>query len=132
MTFSKSRYNKKHQWEIIRLCSALNTVVIGGASKIFCRFVQENCPESVVTFADRQYGEGEVYKKMGFEFSHQTSPGYSWTDGTKCYNRLNFQKHKLKDKMTKYDEELSERVNMVNNGYKMYFDCGHNAYLWQK
>jgi hypothetical protein len=132
MTFSKPRYNKKHQWEIIRMCSALNTTVVGGASKIFSHFIRENRPESIVTFADRQYGEGKVYEKMGFEFSHRTPVGYSWTDGTRSYNRLNFQKHKLKDKLSRYDEELSERVNMVNNGYKMYFDCGHNVYVWKQ
>jgi hypothetical protein len=31
MTFGKCRFDKKHEWELVRFCSKLNTKVIGGA-----------------------------------------------------------------------------------------------------
>jgi hypothetical protein len=132
MTFSKSRYSKMHEWELIRLCSAHNTVIVGGASKVFQHFIREQSPISIMTYADRQYGEGHAYPKLGFKFSHITKPGYSWTDGNKTYNRINFQKHKLHKLLDVYSDSLTERENMINNGYRLYFDCGHNVYEWSQ
>ena len=38
MSFSKSRFNKHVDWENIRTCSLLNTIVVGGFSKLFLYF----------------------------------------------------------------------------------------------
>ena len=130
MSFSKSRYSNSHQWELIRMCSSINTSVVGGASKLFQHFIRAHQPTNVLTYADRQYGEGGTYTKIGFEYSYSTKPGYCWTDGNKSYNRLNFQKHKLGDLLDVFDNALSERQNMINNKYRMYFDCGNNVYVW--
>ena len=38
MSFSKSRYNKKYEYEIIRYCNKINYSIIGGFNKLFsCR-----------------------------------------------------------------------------------------------
>jgi hypothetical protein len=44
---------------------------------------------------------------------------------------MNFQKHKLKDQLKKYDENLSERENMFNNKYKMYWDSGQSVWTYK-
>ncbi len=38
---------------------------------------------------------------------------------------VQFQKHKLKDKIDIYDSELTEYQNMLNNGYDRIWDCGN-------
>ncbi len=132
MSFSKPRFNKKHQWECIRLCSLLNLNVVGGASKLFKHFIKEYEPESVISYADRQYGEGNVYRNLGFSFVEKSGPGYRYTDGEKLYNRMKFQKHKLPTILKKYDPSKTEQQNMFDNGFKLYFDCGQNSWSWTK
>ena len=39
MTFGKPRYNKKHEWELLRLCSKSDYKVVGGAERLFKHFV---------------------------------------------------------------------------------------------
>ena len=39
MTFGKSRFSKKHEYELIRAANTLNTTVVGGASKLFKHFI---------------------------------------------------------------------------------------------
>ena len=42
MTFGTRNINNKKEFELIRFCNKLNTVVIGSASKIFKHFLKEN------------------------------------------------------------------------------------------
>jgi hypothetical protein len=46
--------------------------------------------------------------------------------------RQQAQKHKLKDFLESrnliFDENLSERDNMINNGYRIYYDTGNLVY----
>ena len=41
---------------------------------------------------------------------------------------MKYQKYKLKDKLEKFDESLTEVQNMYNNGYNRIFDCGNLVY----
>ena len=54
---------------------------------------------------------------------------YGWGDAfyiknKNLYNRMNFQKHKLKKLLSTYDPLLSEWENMKLNGYDRIWDCG--------
>ena len=119
--FAKNRYN----WELLRFCNKLNTNVIGGASKLF-----KKRPEgSIISYCDRSKFTGNLYQKLGFEFSHNTKPGYYWTDGNSLFNRLKFQKHKLSGLLENFDIELSETENMFNHGYRRYWDCGQSVWI---
>ena len=131
MSFSKPRYNKTYEYELIRLATKKGYCVVGGASKLFQFFIKKYNPSSIISYADRQYGEGNVYHYLSFIKERSTLPGYHWTDGNNTFNRVNFQKHKLKNKLEIYDPNISEFKNMVNNGYKAYYDCGHNVWIWR-
>lgn len=132
MSFSKPRFNKNYEWEMIRLCSILNHNIIGGASKIFKHFLNTYKPNSIITYADRHYSNGNVYKNLGFNFIENTRAGYKWTNGNVAFNRVLFQKHKLKNILTIYDKNLSERENMFNNKYRIYWDCGQSVWEYKK
>ena len=41
-------------------------------------------------------------------------------------------KHKLKDKLTNFDPNLTEFENMENNGYFRIYDCGNKVYTYKK
>ena len=58
MTFGKCRFDRKHEWELVRFCSKLNTKVIGGAGRLLRRFEEDYKPVSPVSYADRQWSRG--------------------------------------------------------------------------
>jgi hypothetical protein len=133
MTFCKSRFDKKVEWEISRFCNALNTKIHGGASKLFSMFLQDYKPKSVVSYSDRRYFNGEVYKALGMEFVGNTSQGYHYIspDYKALFNRQMFQKKKLSKKLEKFDQNLSEWENMKNNGFDRIWDCGHTKWIYK-
>lgn len=72
-TFSPRRkvirnQNTFNSHELLRFCSALDTVVIGGLSKLVKAFIQNHNPDDLVTVIDRDWGSsGGGWHKLGFE-----------------------------------------------------------------
>lgn len=102
MTFGKSRYNKKYEYELVRYCSSGN--VIGAFGKILKYFECNYNPKSLLSYADFDWSNGEIYLKNNFTFKGYTKPGYFYSiyrkNTFKRYSRYECQKHKL---MAKYD-----------------------------
>jgi len=131
MTLGKPRFNKQYEWEIIRLATLINTVVVGGASKLFSAFCRENSPKSVISYADLDYADGGVYKNLGFTFKGFSNPSYFWVKGHTAVPRYRTQKHKLHNLLgTEFDPNLSERENMQNAGYLRVFNSGNAIFTW--
>lgn len=130
MTFVKSRYDKKIQYEMSRFCNKLNHLVVGGASKLFKHFIKNYNPKSIVSYSDRRFFNGDVYQKLNFTFTTNTSPCYFYIKNKICYNRMTFQKHKLKKLLVDYNNDLTEWENMMQNGYDRIWDCGHSKWIW--
>ena len=78
----------------------------------------------------RDWSQGNLYESLGFEFIKSTSPNYFYTDtNRRIINRMFAQKHKLKNLLNEnFNENLSERDNMINNGYRIYYDTGNLVY----
>jgi len=127
MNFSKSRFNKKFQYEILRFCSSAN--VIGGASKLFKHFIKQYNPESVLSYSDNRWGNGKVYVNLGMKKENETI-GFYYTDYHKRYNREKFQKHKLVEEG--HDPNLTAKEIMQNKNYDIIWDCGQSLWTWNK
>ena len=52
MTFGKPRFNKNYEWELIRYSSLLNQRVLGGASKLLKRFINDHKPKNIISFPE--------------------------------------------------------------------------------
>jgi very-short-patch-repair endonuclease len=130
MTFSRPRYDKTSEWELIRFASILNTNVVGGASKLFSHFKKIVNPKSIVSYCDLRYGTGVVYEKLGFTFSHQTNSNYFYYKGGMRHSRVKFQKHKLEGLLEYFDPLKSETENMSNNGYLKIHDSGNLVFRY--
>jgi len=131
MTFGNSRYNKKYQYEMHRYCSKMGYQIIGGASKLWSYFINIYKPKSVITYADRRYSNGRLYEKLGFNKTHISPPNYFYfKNGSGLMSRLQFQKHKLKNKLIYFDSHLTEWDNMKKNNYDRIWDCGSFVYTW--
>jgi len=88
MTFSKSRYNKNVVWELVRFANKLDTIVIGGFSKLLAYFRKFNSC-SIVSYCDKSRGFGSVYINQRFILQNmKVTPSFAWTDNYKVYNRL--------------------------------------------
>ncbi|EAJ4656418.1 hypothetical protein CYA84_09560 [Campylobacter coli] len=130
MTFGKPRFNKNYEYELIRLCTLKYCSVIGGASKLFKYFLDNYKPKSIISYANRRFSKGSIYKTLGFKFVENTEPNYFYFKDLKLLSRHNFQKHKLKEKLEFFDPSLSENVNMMLNGYRIIYDCGNMKFQW--
>ena len=130
MTFGKSRFDKNIEYELLRFCNLKNTSVIGGANKLLKHFERTIKPRSLISYANRDWSQGNLYETLGFEYSHTSKPNYFYIDmNEKIINRMSAQKHKLKNLLNEnFDENLSERDNMINNGYRIYYDTGNLVY----
>ena len=126
MTFGKPRFNKNYEWELIRYATKSGYQILGGAGKLLSYFERNYNPKNIITYADRSYSQGNMYRQIGFENHSQTPPNYNWIKNSIIISRYQSQKHKLKKILCeRFDENLSENENMLNNGYHKIFDCGN-------
>ncbi len=124
MTFSRPRFNKKYDWELMRFCSLRGFQIVGGASKLLTHFKRSHSGASIVSYSDNSYSDGGVYRTLGFDHVGGIPVRYSYVDGVVVYNRMSFQKKMLPDKLNFFDPNLTEAENMFNNGYRRIWDAG--------
>ena len=103
--------------------------MLGGASKILKHF-RTNYQGSILSYCDISIFSGNLYKQLGFKYSHNAKPNYFYFDSMlNVYSRVSFQKHKLKDKLADFNPSLTEWENMLNNDFNRYWDCGNAVYI---
>lgn len=127
MSFNR---HPKYQWEITRFANKCGIRVMGGAGKLFNHFKKTICPTTILTYADRRYSNGNLYRKLGFEYSGVTKPNYSYVKHGEVFSRHQFQKHKLRGKLTSFDPALTESANMFINNYRRLWDAGHYRFIY--
>lgn len=121
-TFSKHHL---HDWEVIRYANKLNCSIVGGFSRILKRFSNDEKPKSLLTFADRRFSTGGLYKKCGFSVCGVTAPNYFYYKNNILLSRQRCQKHKLHKFLENFDNNLTEHQNMYNHNYGCVYDAGH-------
>jgi len=135
MSFSKSNPARSEKgWAIDRLVTIPNTIVRGGASKLFNAFIKDH-PDvmEISTYSDARYGDGNVYMKLGFEYMGLSKPGY-WcliNDYTTRLHRFGFTKKKLIQRFG-CDPSLSGREMDKLCGISRIYDCGNHRYSWTR
>ena len=133
MSFGKSRFSGKFEYELIRYVNKIGLSVTGGASKLFKAFIKEHNPKSIITYSDVRWNTGNLYHKIGFVFTHRAKPNYFYfdkTDPSVLLSRQTFQKHKLSKKLATFDPNLTEWENTSGNGYDRIWDCGNDVFVW--
>ena len=131
ISFSKPRFTKDVDVELLRFASVGS--VVGGFSKLLKNYLRQHPEvETIGTYADRMWSEGEVYGKQGFEFKGHTKPGYSWYKGLNRVSRYDAQKHKLKNWLESFDPNLSEDKNMRAAGYWRVYNAGNTRWVYNR
>ena len=97
MTFGKSRFDKTIEYELLRFCNLKYHNVRGAASKLMSAFEKYYKPKSIVSYANRDWSQGNLYQKLGFVYNHISEPNYIYTNLNRdIISRQQVQKHKLK------------------------------------
>ena len=131
-SFGKNRFSSKFEYECTRITSHSNYTVVGGVSKLINHFMKTETPNSIITFADLRFGDGNVYPKSGFEFVEFTNPNYWYSKkyAPELFSRVKFQKHKLPIVLEVFDPLKTEFENMTENGWDRIWDCGNAKFIW--
>jgi len=115
-----------NSYDMLRFCNKLNINVIGGASRLFKYFINHYKPIEVISYADRSWSYGNLYKKLGFEFLHKTQPNYYYIiNGIRNY-RFNFRKDKLIKGGS--DPNKTEHEIMLEKSIFRIYDSGNLKY----
>lgn len=108
---------------------ATSNVVQGGFSKLLKHATQSYIRTDIVSFADLRWSNGLVYEKNGFDRIATIPPDYYWIKRDKRFHKFNFRHSRMKNKLDKYDENLTEVENMHNNNYYRIYDAGKLKYF---
>lgn len=117
----------KNEFTLNRYATSCN--VIGGFSKLLSHFEREYNSPKIVTFADLRWSDGDLYEKTGFLLDKIIPIDYNYVKGNKRYHKFNFRHKGLSVKLNEYDSNLTEKNNMLNNGYRRIWDCGKKRYI---
>jgi hypothetical protein len=134
MTFGRGYNSQKEGVELVRFCNSLNTIVVGGASKLLKHYIREYKSTKIYTYADRRFANNShFYETLGFSRIGQTVPNYFYFKPsaplyTKLQHRFNFAKHLLPRKLKTFDVSKTEYQNMKDNGYLKIYDAGSYRY----
>lgn len=129
-TFGKPRFTKHENClELLRFCTKKNNAVIGGFSKIIKNYKKNN-KEDLLSYANRRWSDGGVYKRHNFDFLNfsKESPliwNKNFSNPKKLEHRTSYQKHKLKNKLAIFYEDLSAHENLYLNNYGIIWDSGN-------
>ena len=141
MTFSKvrnivkSKSDAEDTYELVRYCVMKGLKITGGFSKLLKhaeKYLKSIGVKYIKTFADRRFTKdsNNVYLRNGFELSNISGQNYLYFKNGEVLTRYQCQKHKLRNLLGEenFDESMTERENMLFNGYSVYWDCGNLVY----
>lgn len=132
MTFGKPRYNNKVEWELLRLCTRPKLNVLGGANKLFKKFIDEVNPQSIVSYCDKSKFRGDVYYRLGFTLEDKGDPSRHWSNGKKHITD-NLLRQRGYDQLfnTNYGKGVSNEQLMLENHWLPVYDCGQARFEWR-
>lgn len=130
MTFGKPRYNKKYEYELLRLCTCSNYIVIGGTEKLFKYFINNYKPKSIISYCDNSKFDGEVYRRLGFTLKDFGSPSKHWFNG-KRHITDNLLRQRGFDQLfnANYGKGTSNEELIINEGFVEVYDSGQSIYI---
>lgn len=134
MTFGKPRYNKKYDLELLRLCTLLGYIVIGGSQKLFSFALKHMTGKTIISYCDNSLFSGNTYLLLGFKFDKLTVNKHWYNIKTKKHildsylNSLGF------DKIfkTTYGKNTSNTELMKQAGFLEIYDAGQSTYVFNR
>lgn len=135
MTFGKPRYNRNYEYELLRLCTKFDYIVVGGAERLFKHFLKEQDPNSIISYCDLSKFTGEVYTRLGFKLKANAQPSKHWyNERDKIHVTDNLLRQQGFDRLfgTELGKDASNEALMLEHGFLEVYDAGQATYIWKK
>lgn len=131
MTFSPRRgsvgrtQNNSNEWELVRFSTTSDYIIPGIASRLLQAFRRSMPTVTLISFADKRWSDGSLYRTLGFTQLQDTKPSYWYIDHSgKRLHRSGFMKHSMASREG-FNASLPEQDNVaIIYGFKRIFDCG--------
>jgi hypothetical protein len=97
MTFDNFEGRNKMEeggWNLSRFCNKLNINVIGGASKLLSFFINIKKPKRIISYTDKSWSSGILYKNLKFNIVKNSEPDYKYVVGNKKIHKSRYRKSK--------------------------------------
>lgn len=134
MTFSRPRLALGRRsgdapYELLRFATN-GKAFAGVASRLFSAFINEYHPDQVISYADRRWSAGNLYRQLNFDFVKESQPSY-WYIGKKKTreHRFHYRKSEVKHLVENGDEKTEFQI-MRELNKDWIWDCGTYSFLW--
>lgn len=135
-TFSKHRFKKNNNaYELIRLCSLMNTNVVGGFQKLIKHFKKNFNDVELLSYVDRNISNGNSYNKIGTLLNITEGDLWYVVNNNKVPRSL-FMKHNLHKYFPNFPKRDSKEYKDFNavkflydRGIYEYYGSGNYEYL---
>jgi len=130
MTASKHhRQSSDNSIVLNRLCFDNEVNVQGGSSKLFKYFkiwAKKEGYDSIISWSDNCWTEGNIYKVLGFDLVKEYSPDYFYWD---IKSKKYLSKQSQKKSNSGCPKDITERQWSIDKGLYRIWDCGKR--LWK-
>lgn len=132
MTFKPTNFVKGGDgtvMELSRFAVKLGTHIPGIAGKLLAHFKRNNKCDQIISYSDRRWSTGNLYKSLGFTYSHKSTPNYWYflPNSPIRLHRSNFMKHHLVEQG--FSSEKTEFDIMEERGYYRIYDAGNDVWM---
>lgn len=125
------------RFEIVRYATIEGMHVVGGASKLFTRFVIDHQPSYVLSYSDNDRFTGNVYRNLGFENTDcGKSIDYVWFNGSEVKKQHDTTPAKLEKDFPDLCKQAHEKGKgvesyiMQSRGFTKIYRCGNSCWEW--
>lgn len=113
--------------ELLRDCTKLNTLVIGGFDKL----MQTQPFEVVHSFVDRSKFPCDEYVEHGWKVVGETSPSYVYYKENECFSKQ-CEQYLAQLLGNEFDQNETIEQNLLRNRYLQVYDCGSIEVVYRK
>ncbi|MFC7525273.1 hypothetical protein ACFQRK_15025 [Parapedobacter sp. GCM10030251] len=103
-------------FELLRFCHKQGIQVVGGFSKLIDAFQQEFHPGDIMTYADKDWSDGDSYRKIGFMIVGQTEPQQFWIN---THTKQRYDEHTLPEEIKNASLPMRKKL-----GYTPIYNSG--------
>jgi hypothetical protein len=106
--------NKKYQLQLYRSCGKINTIVMGGFSKIIKQAIKTLNIKSLISYVDRSLFVGDAYKD-DWRMIKTIRPDYQYVDllEEKRYHKSNFKREGIQAKFPEFYQKHQSKTEKV-------------------
>lgn len=125
MTFNKHHRQNCSQMVLNRFCVRNNYLVMGGASKLF-KIAKKDIKETIVSYSDNRWSDGNLYLKLGFTLDRENPPDYFYFHNNRqtVHSKQSLKKTQQERLTNKTEHELR-----LEQGYLRVYDCGKKKWI---